>query len=103
MPTLIIDLTEEAYQNSLSLPVKERNRVASNAVEIAFSTAKMLQDEEDDYDPPTNEEHLASIGRGLQDIEEGRFKDGKVFFAELREKYGWQPRPAPQVREESSK
>lgn len=91
MPTLTVELTEEAYQNALALPVAERERLIVNM----FTTARNEppSDEGDGYDelpdPELTAEDLASIGRGIADYEAGRVIPAEEVFARARERYGW--------------
>ena len=86
MPTLTVtvDLTEEAYQNAITLPVAERERMVANI----FTTARNEPSDELP-DPELTAEDLASIGRGIADYEAGRIIPAEEVFARARERYGW--------------
>ena len=43
MPTLMIDLPEETYWEAIALPRDERQRIARDALRIAFVLTKQLQ------------------------------------------------------------
>ena len=81
MPTLTIELPEDAYRAAIAFLPSERTRL----VTTTFLAAGSVLPSEDE-DPVTSADHIAAIGQAIAEEKAGLTLDGDAFMADLRQK-----------------
>lgn len=86
--TMENDANNNGYTTGYCVPCRSFSKQElDRLVAVAITTAEAALMDEPDYDRPTNEADLEAIGRGLQDVAEGRVIPGDVALAQFREQF----------------